>query len=80
MITRLVVVSDKALPKREGSNSRLSIACDALAESFYCSLSFASSASALVFTAYLYSLIIRMRRINLRDLTTLIIFEEPPEE
>ena len=78
MITLRVVVSDRALPKRDGSSSLFKIAYCAFAESFCCSFSFASSASVFVFTAYLYNLMIRMSRMSLRDFTTFTNLSEPP--
>jgi hypothetical protein len=82
MITLLVVVSECAFPSLDGSISLLSAAYYAFCDSFYYSLSFASSCSAFVFTAYLYSFIILINLINLTDLKTLVAYKLPlpPDE
>jgi hypothetical protein len=83
MIKRLVSVSERALPRRLGSSSRLSFACKAFDEDFYCSRILASSASLLDLIAYLYNLMIRMSLMSLRDFKIFVIlpmFAVPLEE
>mmetsp|Transcript_92831 Transcript_92831/g.127977 ORF Transcript_92831/g.127977 Transcript_92831/m.127977 type:complete len:200 (-) Transcript_92831:63-662(-) len=78
MISLLVRVSDSAFPSLLGSISLFKAACYAFWDIFCCSRSLASSASVLDLTAYLYNLIIRIRRISLNDLIILVNLSEPP--
>ena len=77
-VSMRVNFSERSFPSRDGSSSRVNLAYSKLLESFYCCLSLSSSASEVDLTAQLYSLMIRIKRINLKDFIICYVYETAP--